>query len=63
MGTYFSTELFIFIGVLQINENKFIKLITIFCLSFGNSFAENILIEAKKISLDKKIKQQYLRKM
>ena len=35
-------------------KNKFIKLITIFCLSFGNSFAENILIEAKKISLDKK---------
>ena len=35
-------------------KNNFIKLITIFCLSFGNSFAENILIEAKKISLDKK---------
>ena len=35
-------------------KNKFIKLITIFFWSFGNSFAENILIEAKKISLDKK---------
>ena len=35
-------------------KNNFIKLITIFCLSFGNSFAENIFIEAKKISLDKK---------
>ena len=35
-------------------KSNFIKLITIFYLFFGNSFAENILIEAKKISLDKK---------
>ena len=34
-------------------RNKFL-IFTVFCLFFENSNAENLLIESKKISLDKK---------
>ena len=34
-------------------RNKFL-ILTVFCLFFENSSAENLLIESKKISLDKK---------
>ena len=34
-------------------RNKFL-ILTVFCLFFENSNAENLLIESKKISLDKK---------
>ena len=44
---------FTFIGVLQINENKYLLSVLFFLINFS-VFAENISIELKKITLDKK---------
>ena len=53
---------FTFIGILQINENK-IYIIFLSCfLNFTNLFAEDILIKAQDITLDKE-KHQFLKKM
>ena len=43
----------IFIGVLQINENKFLITFVILSLNCTIAFSENILIESKNISIEK----------
>ena len=44
--------LFTFIGILQINENSFLIIIFVLLLN-SKSFAENVSIQAKNITLDK----------
>ena len=50
MDTYNCLKLFHLIGVIQINENK---ILLIFLVFFQQSHAENLLITAKNITLDK----------